>query len=78
LHEPICWRSAFYNHICVSISTIALTIAALCGIFHERFGHTLVAYNGYLYVLGGSNGSNLNDVQYAFLEGQATRAANQS
>ena len=30
-----------------------------------RYGHTSVAYNGYLYVLGGTSGVNLNDVQYA-------------
>ena len=32
----------------------------------SRYEHTAVAYNGYMYVLGGSNGSSaLNDVQYA-------------
>ena len=33
-----------------------------------RFGHTSVAYNGYLYVMGGNNmGSYLNDTQYTAL-----------
>ncbi len=46
-----------------------------------RFGHTSVAYNGYLYILGGCNavsGGNctsagsLNDVQYAAIKGDGT------
>ncbi len=30
-----------------------------------RYGHTSVAYNGYLYILGGNGASAMNDVQYA-------------
>ncbi len=33
-----------------------------------RSGHTSVAYNGYLYVIGGYGGANLNDVQYAKID----------
>jgi len=40
-----------------------------------RYGHTSVAYNGYLYVIGGYNGTALNDVQFAALTGPAARAA---
>ena len=40
-----------------------------------RYGHTSVAYNGYLYVLGGSNGGNLNDVQKAHINADGTIGA---
>ena len=36
-----------------------------------RYGHTSVAYNGYLYVIGGYSGSYQNDVQYASFNGPA-------
>lgn len=34
---------------------------------NARHNHTSVAYGGYLYILGGSNTVNLNDVQYALV-----------
>jgi len=37
-----------------------------------RYRHTSVAYNGYLYVLGGDSGSNLNDVQVAAINADGT------
>ncbi|OYW86535.1 hypothetical protein B7Z17_00150, partial [Candidatus Saccharibacteria bacterium 32-49-10] len=37
-----------------------------------REAHTSVAYNGYLYVIGGSNGTALNDVQYAPINANGT------
>ena len=38
-----------------------------------RYSHTSVAYNGYLYVIGGNNGaSSLNDVQYAPINANGT------
>ncbi len=38
---------------------------ATTGFTTGRYAHTSVAYNGYLYIMGGTNGSALNDVQYA-------------
>lgn len=32
---------------------------------NTRYGHGSVAYNGYMYILGGFNGSSYNDIQYA-------------
>jgi len=41
-----------------------------------RWEHTSVAYNGWLYVMGGASGNHyLNDVQYTALAGPAARAA---
>jgi len=41
-----------------------------------RYGHTSVAYNGYLYVIGGYGAAgSLNDVQFTTLQGPACRAA---
>src|SRR5438477_490285 len=40
-----------------------------------RYAHTSVAYNGALYVIGGNNGGNLNDVQYATINTPAARSA---
>jgi hypothetical protein len=38
-----------------------------------RFGHTSVVHNGYVYVIGGNDGSNrLNDVQYAKINANGT------
>ncbi len=37
-----------------------------------RYGHTSVAINGYLYVLGGFGGAFLNDVQYAPINADGT------
>jgi N-acetylneuraminic acid mutarotase len=38
-----------------------------------RFGHTSVVHNGYVYVIGGHDGSNyLNDVQYAKINANGT------
>ncbi len=37
-----------------------------------RYDHTSVAYNGYLYVLGGYDGSVHNDVQYAAIDADPT------
>ncbi len=36
-----------------------------------RSGHTSVAYNGYLYVIGGYDGSTYNDVPYAQINADA-------
>jgi N-acetylneuraminic acid mutarotase len=37
-----------------------------------RYSHTSVAYNGYLYVIGGYNGAALSDVQYAPINANGT------
>ncbi|MBI3096757.1 MAG: hypothetical protein HYY93_00705, partial [Planctomycetes bacterium] len=37
--------------------------------------HTSVAYNGHLYVIGGSGGANLNDIQYAPIAANGTVGA---
>jgi len=52
------------------------------GIFSPaRSGHTSVAYNGYLYIIGGTNGTRQNDIQYCSLGsdgavGSCTQQAN--
>jgi MYXO-CTERM domain-containing protein len=40
-----------------------------------RYGHSSVAYNGYLYVIGGSSSSPLNDVQVAPISSTGTLGA---
>ena len=37
-----------------------------------RYGHTTVAYNGYLYVIGGYGSAFLNDIQYAPINADGT------
>jgi len=40
-----------------------------------RYGHTSVVYNGYLYIIGGSNGGYLNDIQYCPLNSNGSVGA---
>jgi hypothetical protein len=42
------------------------------GFTNGRFGHASIAYNGYLYVMGGDTGVNANDVQYAPINSNGT------
>ncbi|MEO8105669.1 MAG: kelch repeat-containing protein, partial [Candidatus Saccharibacteria bacterium] len=37
-----------------------------------RYGHTSVAYNGYLYVIGGTNGTLQNDIQHCPINGDGS------
>jgi len=46
--------------------------AATTSFTTARFQHTSVVANGYLYVMGGSNGSVLGDVQYALINANGT------
>ncbi len=44
-----------------SVGTCVQQAAAFTG---ARWGHASVAYNGYLYIIGGTTGTNQNDIQY--------------
>ncbi len=50
--------------------------AATTSFPNSRYAHTSIVYNGYLYVMGGHNGSTyLNDVQYAPINANGTVGA---
>lgn len=49
----------------ISSGAVGNTWGTITALTTDRYGHTSVAYNGYLYVIGGYGGIDLNDVQYA-------------
>jgi N-acetylneuraminic acid mutarotase len=62
-----CSLSAITNDVGAWTATSSFTLA--------RFSHTSVAYNGYLYVIGGYSGSYRNDVQVAPINANGTVGA---
>ncbi len=76
------WSNYFSDVLYASINsdgslanwTTTISFNSAAGGSGGRYGHTSAAYNGYLYIMGGVNGTYLSDTLYAHIKSDGTGA----